>query len=104
MAKKVSVQPLGDRVLVRQLSKEEIEGKTASGIILPDTVDQEKSEQGEVVAVGPGKVGDDNERIPVAVSVGDRVVFSKYGFDEVTADGEEYLLIKEDSLLAVINQ
>ena len=102
MAKKVTIEPLGDRVLVRPLTEEEAEGKTESGIILPETVDKEKSEQGEVVAVGPGKVGDDNERIPLPVKVGDRVVFSKFGYDEVTVGDEEYLLIKEDSLLAVI--
>ena len=97
-----NIKPLGDRVLVRPLSADEANGKTNSGIILPDTIDKEKSEQGEVVAVGPGKVGDDNERVEIAVAVGDRVVFSKYGYDEVKVGDDEYYLVKEDNLLAIV--
>lgn len=95
---KMVLVPLADRVLVRPLPKEEV---TASGIIIPDTVSKEKPEQGTVVAVGEGKY-DDGKLIPLRVKVGDVVVFSKYGYDEVKLDGEEYFILREDSLLAVI--
>lgn len=98
------VMPLGDRVLLKPLSAEETASKTASGILIPETVSKEKPEQGTVIAVGPGRVGDDNARIPVAVEVGDRVVFSKYGYDEVKVDGVEYYLVSEQNILAVIPQ
>lgn len=98
--KKVGIMPLGDRVLVRP-ETDEVQ-KTASGIYIPDTAKKEKPERGEVLAVGPGKRGDDNELIPVGVKVGDTVVFSKYGYDEVTIDDEEYYLISESNILGVI--
>ena len=96
--------PLGDRVLLRPLSPEETGTKSQFGIIIPDTVGKEKPEQGVVIAIGPGKVGDDNVRIPVEVSVGDRVVFSKYGYDEVKVGGKEYFLVSEQNILAVITE
>ena len=99
-----SIQPLGDRAVVRPLTEEEMGTKSASGIIIPETVDKEKPEQGKVVAVGPGKMGDDGKRIPMDVKEGDRVVFSKYGYDEVKLDGEEYYIVGESSLLAVIKE
>lgn len=95
--------PLGDRVVVRPLSEEEAGTRSPSGIIIPDTVSKEKPEQGVVVAVGPGKI-DDGERIPVGVSVGDRVLFSKYGYDEVKIGGKEYFIVSESGILAVINE
>lgn len=95
---KMVLVPLADRVLVQPLPKEEV---TASGIIIPDTVSKEKPEQGTVVAVGEGKY-EDGKLIPLRVKVGDVVVFSKYGYDEVKLDGEEYFILREDSLLAVI--
>lgn len=98
------VTPLGDRVLLKPLSASDMASKTASGILIPDTVSKEKPEQGTVVAVGPGRIGDDNVRIPVAVEVGDRVVFSKYGYDEVKVDGVEYYLVSEQNILAVITK
>lgn len=98
------VTPLADRVLLRPLSPEEMGTKSQFGIIIPDTIDKEKPEQGVVIAVGPGKVGDDNVRIPVSVSVGDRVVFSKYGYDEVKVGGKEYFLVSEQNILAIINE
>lgn len=104
MAKKKKssgIMPLRDRVLVRPLSEEELEGKTASGIIIPETIDKEKPEQGEVIAVGEGGY-DDGTLIPPPVKVGDRVVFSRYGYDEVKYEGEEYFIIKSDNILAVI--
>jgi chaperonin GroES len=97
---RVKIQPVGDRILVRPL--EEGDEKSPSGIIIPDTARKEKPERGEVVAVGPGKRGDDNEIIPVSVKVGDTVVFSKYGYDEVTIDDSEYYIVSESNILAVI--
>ena len=97
---KINLQPLDDRVLVKP---EEIEDKKSpGGIIIPDTAQKEKPERGRVVAVGQGKRGDDNEIIPVSVKVGDTVMFSKYGYDEVKIDDEEYYIISESNILAVI--
>ena len=103
-ANKSGVQPLGDRVLLKPLTAEEAGTTTSFGIIIPETVDKEKPEQGTVIAVGPGKRGDDNELIPVAVSVGDKVMFSKYGFDEIKVDGVEYYILPESSILAVLTK
>ena len=94
----MKIRPLNDRVIVKPLSREAV---TASGIVLPDTVDKEKPEQGKVVAVGEGKYID-GKLIPLNVKVGDKVVFSKYGYDEVKVGEEEFLIIKEDNILAVI--
>lgn len=96
------VQPLGDRVLIRPLTPEESGTVSAFGIIIPDTVDKEKPEQGIVVAVGPGKRGDDGKLVPIAVSVGDKVLFSKYGYDEVKVGGKEYCILAEQNILAVL--
>ena len=100
---KAPVMPLGDRVLLKPLSVEEMGTVSSFGIIIPETIDKEKPEQGIVVAVGPGKIGETGVRVPVAVSIGDRVVFSKYGFDEVKVGGVEYYLVSEANILAVIN-
>lgn len=97
----VPIHPLGDRVVVRPLSAEEMGMKTASGIIIPDTV-KEKPEQGKVVAVGPGKF-EEGMRTPMSVKVGDRVLFSKYGPDEVKVAGVEYFVVRESDILAVLN-
>lgn len=96
------ITPMGDRVLVKPLSAEEAGTTTSFGIIIPDSA-KEKPEQGTVVAVGPGKRGDDNELVPVGVKVGDRVMFSKYGYDEVKVKGVEYYLVREDNILAIFN-
>lgn len=93
--------PLGDRVLVRPMSAEEGK-KTASGIIIPDTISKEKPEQGKVIAVGAGRMNDDGKLIPMNVKKGDVVIFSKYGPDEIKVDGEEYFILSESSILAVI--
>lgn len=93
---KVAFRPAGDRVLVKP---ESVEEKTASGIFIPDTARKEKPEMGVVVAIGPGKRGDDNEIIPVSVKVGDKVMFSKYGYDEVTIGDEEYYVVSESNIL-----
>lgn len=95
------MRPLGDKVIVKPLSPEEMGTTTASGIIIPDTA-KEKPEQGTVVAVGPGKY-ERGERIPVGVSVGDRIMFSKYGYDEIKVKGTTYYVIGESNILAIIN-
>lgn len=98
-----TLKPLADRVVVRPLTEEESGTKSASGIIIPDTVSKEKPEQGIVVAVGEGKWDEDGEkRIPMSVKEGDRVVFSKYGYDEVKIGKDEFYIVSESSLLAVI--
>ena len=94
------IAPLGDRVLVRPVSQEDIK-TTASGIIIPDTVSKEKPEQGTVIAIGEGR-WDDGKKIPVSVKVGDKVVFSRYGYEEIKYEGEEYYILKEENILAVI--
>jgi chaperonin GroES len=96
----VPIHPLGDRVVLKPLTPEEAGMRTTSGIIIPDTA-KEKPEQGKVVAVGPGKF-EDGTRVPMSVKVGDRVLFSKYGPDEVKVGGVEYYVVKESDILAVI--
>lgn len=97
--KKLRISPLGDRVLIEIPPREE---KTKSGIIIPDTVSQEKPEEGKVIAVGTGRVLESGETMPVKVKVNDRVVFSKYGYDEITVDEVKYYIVKEENILAVI--
>jgi chaperonin GroES len=99
--KKFSLSPLSDRVVVRPLKKSE--ERMVGGIIIPDTVSKEKPERGTVVAAGPGRY-DDGALIPMTLSVGDEVIFSKYGFEEVKIDGEEYYIISESNVLAVITK
>ena len=98
---KKEIIPLGDRVLVKSVDKDNAK-KTASGIIIPDTVDKERPEIGKVIAVGDGKTTDDGKVIPMKVSVGNTVLFSKYGPDEVKIDDEEYLIVSESNILAII--
>lgn len=98
-AKKFSIQPLQNRVLVKRL-EEELQ-KTAGGIIVPDTA-KEKPQRGKVMAVGPGRMTDDGKRIDVEVSVGDEVLFGKWSGSEITVDGEEYLFMKDDDILAIL--
>ncbi len=94
----MNIRPTNDRILVVRVEEEQ---KTAGGIIIPDTA-KEKPQQGKVVAVGPGKMGDDGKRIPLEVKVGDRVLFSKYGGTEIKIDGVENLFMREDDILGVI--
>lgn len=94
----VNIKPLADYVV---LAQEEAETKTASGLYLP-TAAQEKPKIGTVLAVGPGRVGDDNERIPVEVKVGDRVIYGGYTITEVKQDGKTYLLVKEENIYATL--
>lgn len=95
---KLSVRPMGDRVIIAALAQEE---KTKGGIILPDTA-KEKPQQGEVVAVGKGKMTDSGEMHEMTVSVGDKVLYGKYSGTEVKLDGESYLIVKESEILAII--
>jgi len=99
---KVGFQPGGDRVLIKPLSQEEAGQVTSFGIIIPDTA-KEKPEQGTIVAVGPGRVGDDNALIPVGYRVGDRVMFNKYGYDEIKIKGVEYFIVSETNILGAFN-
>src|SRR3989338_5392474 len=93
------IKPLGDRVIVKPLGQEEV---TASGIVLPDTIDKEKPEQGEVIAVGPGKRLESGEIAPMSVKVGDKVVFRKYSPDEIEIDGEDVLVISESDIVGIL--
>ncbi|MBV5327648.1 MAG: co-chaperone GroES [Chlorobium sp.] len=94
----MKIRPLNDRILVKRLEGEE---KTAGGIIIPDSA-KEKPAEGEIVAVGPGKLNDAGERVAIDVAVGDRVLFSKYGGTEVKLDGEDFLIMREDDILGVV--
>jgi chaperonin GroES len=94
----VSIKPLEDRIVVRQL---EAEQTTASGLVIPDTA-KEKPQEGEVVAVGPGRVDDNGNRVPVDVAVGDVVLYSKYGGTEVKTGGEELLVLSARDVLAIV--
>ncbi|MDH7577087.1 MAG: co-chaperone GroES [Bacillota bacterium] len=91
------LKPLGDHVLVKPLSKEE---KTEGGIILPDTA-KEKPQEGEVIAVGPGRLLENGTRVQPEVKVGDKVIYSKYGGNEVKIEGVEYLIMRENDILAI---
>jgi len=92
------IRPLGDRVLIEPLREEKKKG----GIILPDTVEKERPQEGKVIAVGPGRVDDNGKKIPMNVKKGDRVLFTKYGPSEIKVDDKEYLITREDDILAVI--
>ena len=104
MSEKSPITPLGDRVIVRPLTDAELGTVSASGIIIPDTAKKEKPEQGIVIAAGPGKWNEDGDaRIAMDVKEGDRVVFSKYGFDELKFDGNEYYIVAETSILGILS-
>lgn len=94
----MNVKPLGEKVIVKRV---EAEGKTAGGIVLPDSA-KEKPKEGKVIALGDGKLLKNGERAKFQIKKGDRVIFSSYGGTEVKIDGEEYLLISEEDILAVI--
>jgi chaperonin GroES len=94
----MKLKPLGDRLIVKAVEEEET---TASGIVLPDTA-KEKPQRGKVLAVGDGKFGVDNERVPLVVSEGDEVLYSKYGGTEITIAGEDLLVLRESDVLAKV--
>jgi len=100
MSSKINIKPLGDRVLVEPLTDAN-ESKTKHGIIIPDTVSKEKPEQGIVLAVGPGRMTDAGKVLPLRVKKGQRVLFSKYGPDEIKVGDKDYFIISESSILAI---
>ena len=95
----MKIKPLHDNVIVKPITEDEV---TTFGLVLPDTLDKEKPEKGEVVAVGEGKVLDNGSRAPMCVKVGDKVMFKKYSPDEIKVDGEDYLVISERDVIAVL--
>jgi chaperonin GroES len=99
MAKGFSLEPLEDRIVVKPGEEEET---TVSGIVIPDTA-KEKPQEGEVVAVGPGRF-EDGSRVPIDVKVGDKVIYSKYGGTEVKVDGDEYLILSGRDVLAIVRK
>ena len=94
----VSIKPLEDRILIKSI---EAEKTTASGLVIPDTA-KEKPQEGEVLAVGPGRIDDKGNRVPIDVTVGDRVIYSKYGGTEIKHGGEEYLILSARDVLAIV--
>ncbi len=96
----VSIKPLEDRIVVRPVEAEQV---TASGLVIPDTT-KERPQEAEVIAVGPGRVDDHGNRVPVDVKVGDKVIFSKYGGTELKYNGEEYLVLSARDVLAIVER
>ena len=95
----MNIKPLSDHILIEPIKEEE---KTKAGILLPETVEKDRPEQGSVIAVGPGKKTSKGEIIPLEVKVGDRVLFSKYGPSEIKVEDKEYLIAKEEDILAIL--
>lgn len=98
-----SIQPIGDRILIKPFLESDVAPKNDFGIIIPETVSKESPERGVVLAVGEGRFHD-GKAIPLKVKVGDTVIFSKYGYDEVSADGDKLYILKEESVLAVVTK
>ena len=96
----MNIRPLGERIVLKVLESEE---KTKSGIVLPDTA-KEKPQMGEVLAVGNGRILDNGQKVALEVKPGDKVLFAKYAGTEVKLDGEEYMVLKESDVLAIVNQ
>ncbi len=96
----VSIKPLEDRIVVRTLDAEQT---TASGLVIPDTA-KEKPQEGEVLAIGPGRIDDNGNRVPLDVNVGDKVIYSKYGGTEVKFGGVEYLILSARDVLAIVEK
>jgi chaperonin GroES len=96
----IKLQPLADRLVVKPIAREEV---TKGGIILPDTA-KEKPQEGEVLAVGPGKMDESGKRIPMDVAVGDIIIYAKYGGTEMKVDGEEVIILRESDVLAKKNK
>jgi chaperonin GroES len=96
----VAIKPLEDRIVIQQLAAEQV---TASGIVIPDSA-KEKPQEGEVVAIGPGRIDDNGNRVPLDVKAGDIVIYSRYGGTEVKYDGVEYLVLSARDILAVVER
>ena len=95
----MKIKPLGDKIIIKPLAEDEV---SKSGIFLPETIDKEKPEKGEVIAVGPGKLLDSGQRATMSVKVGDKVMFKKYGPDEIKIDEEELLVISEEDIIGIL--
>jgi len=95
----MNIKPLSDHILIEPIKEEE---KTKAGIFLPETANKEKSETGKVIAIGPGKKTDDGKIVPLSVKPGDKVLFSKYGPNEIKVEEKEYLIATESNILAII--
>jgi len=95
----MKIKPLSDHILIEPIKEEE---KTKTGILLPETAEKERPEEGKVIAVGPGRITEEGKLIPVSVKPGQKVLFKKYGPDEIKVDDKEYLITKEEDILAVI--
>ncbi len=95
----MNIKPLSDHILIEPIKEEE---KTKTGILLPETAEKERPEQGKVIAVGPGKKNEDGKIIPIDVKPGQTVLFTKYGPNEIKVDEKEYLIAKEEDILAII--
>lgn len=93
----MKLEPLGDRIIV-----EAVEETSKSGFVVPDTMDKEKPQRGKVLAVGPGRIGDDGKILPMHVKVGDIIVFRKYSPDEFKIDGKDYLILSESDVIALV--
>jgi chaperonin GroES len=99
MSKEIGVRPLHDRILVKRVAEEE---KTAGGLFIPDTA-KEKPQRGQIVATGKGRVTEDGKVLPLEVKTGDKILFSKYAGTELKLDGAEYLMMREEDILGIIN-
>lgn len=95
----MKLKPIFDNIIVKKIEETET---TKSGIIMPDTIDKEKPQKGEVIAVGAGKISSDGKNIPMEVAVGDKILFRKYAPDEIKIDGEEYLVMTQSDVIAII--
>ena len=96
----MKVRPLNDNVVVKPTKENEI---TKAGIVLPDTIDKERPEKGEIIAVGEGKLLENGQRAPMSVKIGDKVMFKKYSPDEIKIDDQEYLIVSQNDILAIID-
>lgn len=99
-SKSTSLKPIGGNILVEPVAEEKV---TSGGIVLPDTVSKEKPQRGKVVALGTGKIAEDGKKVAFNVKVGDVVIFKKYGPDEIEIDEQEYLIMEESDILAVVD-
>jgi len=99
LCESMNIKPIRDKVIVKPITEDEV---TKGGIVLPDTVDKERPEKGKVIAVGDGKTLDNGQKLPMSVKVGDTVMFKKYSPDEIKIDDQEYLVIAEDDIMAIL--
>ncbi|MFH1890908.1 MAG: co-chaperone GroES [Candidatus Kuenenbacteria bacterium] len=97
----MNLKPLGDHLIVKPVLQDKT---TKSGIVLPDTIDKERPEKGEVVAIGPGRVLDNGNRLPMSVQIGQKILFKKYSPDEIKVEGEDYLVLSESEVIAIIEK